>query len=333
MIFREGDPSDYFYLITSGRVRRITNRPPERFQRYVSVEQELSTGDYFGTSAILGTGDRRRHSTMVAVTDVSVVRLGRDDFEAGQTLGEGRMFSGDARTASHGASSSSSSSGKRRSSSEPLSEQPPQTQRGRALSGGEYAEHIRASTSGSKPPPTLSGSVHRDPNHTAASSLLPPRSKTANSAGRSAMRSLRFIKMMSNHEQRKYGKGDTLFREGEDAHEMFIITSGLVQVALQGKDGKVQTVGQRAWRVLWRDVVPCVKPRNSTLLSEEAVRSSACHARVPRVGSRSWDVAQDILALSDRHSKEKERRKNFSRTRMRRAAMRMRTMHRERCAR
>ena len=29
----------------------------------------------------------------------------------------------------------------------------------------------------------------------------------------------------------------------------------------------------------------------------------------------SWDVAQDILALSDRHSKEKERRKNFSRTR------------------
>ena len=142
MIFREGDPSDYFYLITSGRVRRITNRPPERFQRYVSVEQELSTGDYFGTSAILGTGDRRRHSTMVAVTDVSVVRLGRDDFEAGQTLGEGRMFSGDARTASHGASSSSSS-GKRRSSSEPLSEQ----QRRRRKEGARCLAESTLSTS------------------------------------------------------------------------------------------------------------------------------------------------------------------------------------------
>ena len=318
MIFREGDPSDYFYLITSGRVRRITNRPPERFQRYVSVEQELSTGDYFGTSAILGTGDRRRHSTMVAVTDVSVVRLGRDDFEAGQTLGEGRMVSGGARTASHGASSSSSS-GKRRSSSEPLSEQQPQTQRGRALSGGEYAEHIRASTSGSKPPPTLSGSVHRDPNHTAASSLLPPRSKTANSAGRSAMRSLRFIKMMSNHEQRKYGKGDTLFREGEDAHEMFIITSGLVQVALQGKDGKVQTVGQRGLGECCGET-SCLasKPRNSTVtcISEEGCEVF-CVSREEFLAlvRGSWDVAQDILALSDRHSKEKERRKNFSRTR------------------
>ena len=29
----------------------------------------------------------------------------------------------------------------------------------------------------------------------------------------------------------------------------------------------------------------------------------------------SWDVAQDLLALSDRHSKEKERRVNFRRTR------------------
>ena len=29
----------------------------------------------------------------------------------------------------------------------------------------------------------------------------------------------------------------------------------------------------------------------------------------------SWDVAQDILAVSDRHSKEKERRVNFRRTR------------------
>ena len=38
-----------------------------------------------GTSAILGSGERKRHSTMVAVTDVRVVRLGREEFEAGNT--------------------------------------------------------------------------------------------------------------------------------------------------------------------------------------------------------------------------------------------------------
>ena len=84
VIFREGDPSDYFYLITSGRVRRITRKAPEKYENLVSVEEELGTGDYFGTSAILGSGERKRHSTMIAVTDVRVVRLGRDEFEAGQ---------------------------------------------------------------------------------------------------------------------------------------------------------------------------------------------------------------------------------------------------------
>lgn len=34
--------------------------------------QELVPGDYFGTSAILGWGERLRHSTMEAVTDVQV---------------------------------------------------------------------------------------------------------------------------------------------------------------------------------------------------------------------------------------------------------------------
>ena len=29
----------------------------------------------------------------------------------------------------------------------------------------------------------------------------------------------------------------------------------------------------------------------------------------------SWDVAQDLLAVSERHSKERERRANFQRTR------------------
>ena len=37
--------------------------------------------------------------------------------------------------------------------------------------------------------------------------------------------------------------GAAQFREGEDAHEMYIITSGRVQVALQGKDGRTHTIG------------------------------------------------------------------------------------------
>ena len=37
----------------------------------IPADEELGPGDYFGTSAILGSG--QRHSTMVAVTDVQVV--------------------------------------------------------------------------------------------------------------------------------------------------------------------------------------------------------------------------------------------------------------------
>ena len=44
----------------------------------IPADEELGPGDYFGTSAILGSG--QRHSTMVAVTDVQVLALGRDDF-------------------------------------------------------------------------------------------------------------------------------------------------------------------------------------------------------------------------------------------------------------
>ena len=151
------------------------------------------------------------------------------------------------------------------------------------------------------------------------------------------MRSLRFIKMMSNHEQRKYGKGDTLFREGEDAHEMFIITSGLVQVALQGKDGKVQTVGQRGLGECCGET-SCLasKPRNSTVtcISEEGCEVFCV--------SREEFLALVRGAGTSRRTSSRcrigtRRRRSGGRTLaargMRRAAMRMRTMQRERCAR
>ena len=48
LIWQEGQPSDYFYLITSGKVRRITQKPPDRFANYVAAQEELVAGDYFG---------------------------------------------------------------------------------------------------------------------------------------------------------------------------------------------------------------------------------------------------------------------------------------------
>ena len=58
------------------------------------TEEYLHAGDYFGTSAILGSGQRTRHSTLTAVTDVSVVALSKDDFEIDGTDGERRLSSG-----------------------------------------------------------------------------------------------------------------------------------------------------------------------------------------------------------------------------------------------
>ena len=275
VIFREGDPSDYFYLITSGRVRRITQKPPERFENFVAnPAEELEAGDYFGTSAILGTGERKRHSTMIAVTDVRVVRLGRDEFEAGHGLGDGRSLSGGA--------SRRSSSEPRRSSSEPLKPPPLPSPDGRAPelsarpSGRSTisAAAVAAAVATTPPHPSAAHRPDAAASSAGSSSLMPPRSKTAASAGRSAMRSLRFIKMMSNHEQRGYTRGDTLFREGEDAHEMYIITSGRVQVALQGKDGRVHTIGQRgAGECCGETSCLSHKPRNSTVtcVSDECV--------------------------------------------------------------
>ena len=147
---------------------------------------------------------------------------------------------------------------------------------------------------------------------------MPPR-RTSASASRSAMRSLRFIKLMSNNEQRRYERGDTLFREGDDASHMFIITAGRVQVACQGKDGRVHTIGQReAGECCGETSCLSHKPRNSTVTCvSEGGCEVYCVTREDFLSlvRGSWDVAQDLVALSDKHNKEKERRKQFRRTR------------------
>ena len=133
------------------------------------------------------------------------------------------------------------------------------------------------------------------------------------------LRSLRFIKMMSNNEQRRYGCGENIFREGEDARHMFIITSGRVQVACEGKDGRRYTIGQRgAGECCGETSCLSHKPRNSTVtcVSDEGCECM-CISREDFLAlvRGSWDVAQDLVAVSERHKKEKARRVNFRRTR------------------
>jgi len=289
VIFREGEPSDYFYLITSGRVRRINRPPPARYQEFVASQEELCAGDYFGTSAILGSGERKRHSTMIAVTDVRVVRLGRDDFEAGQSI--------DGRTTSGGRSVSDVS----RSISEP--------------NGPVSSSSSDGSTNaGASSPRARRAGMQRD-----SSSSLGPARRPPFNASRSVLRSLRFINMMSNNEQRRYGRGDTLFREGEDARHMFIITSGRVQVACEGRDGRRKMIGQRgAGECCGETSCLSHKPRNSTVTCvSEGGCEVMCVTREDFLAlvRGSWDVAQDLIAVSERHEKEKERRVNFRRTR------------------
>ena len=124
VIFSEGD----LRLLLPphvGQVRRTSRRPrpgadgyaatdslETKVQSWMPTEEYLHAGDYFGTSAILGSGQRTRHSTLTAVTDVSVVALSKDDFEIDGTDGERRLSSG------YAAPGAGSGSGARRASRE-----------------------------------------------------------------------------------------------------------------------------------------------------------------------------------------------------------------------
>jgi CRP-like cAMP-binding protein len=125
--------------------------------------------------------------------------------------------------------------------------------------------------------------------------------------------------MMSNHEQWQYGPGDELFHEGDNATHMYILRSGKVQVACQGKDGRTHIVGTRgAGETCGETSCLSNKPRNVTVkcISGEGCEVF-CVSREDflQLVRGSWDVAQDLVAVAERHSKEKERRVNFRRTR------------------
>lgn len=77
IIFRQGDPSDKFYIITKGQVDVL--RTDKRNSREVQVAR-LGEGQYFGEIGVLGRTERT--ATVKAATDVECLALNRDVFKS-----------------------------------------------------------------------------------------------------------------------------------------------------------------------------------------------------------------------------------------------------------
>lgn len=76
VVVKQGDPGDYYYIISRGRCK-VTRKIPE-----TGVEiklTELRSGDSFGEESLLG--DSVRNATITMLTDGSLMRLSRADFE------------------------------------------------------------------------------------------------------------------------------------------------------------------------------------------------------------------------------------------------------------
>jgi CRP-like cAMP-binding protein/Fe-S-cluster-containing hydrogenase component 2 len=73
IICQEGCPGDAFYIISRGQVR-VTHTTGKR-QRILAY---LHDDDFFGEGALLA--ERHRDASVIALTDVEVLRLSRDDF-------------------------------------------------------------------------------------------------------------------------------------------------------------------------------------------------------------------------------------------------------------
>ncbi len=76
VVVKQGDAGDYYYIISRGRCK-VTRKVPE-----TGVEiklTELRSGDSFGEEALLG--DSVRNATVTMLTDGSLMRLSRVDFE------------------------------------------------------------------------------------------------------------------------------------------------------------------------------------------------------------------------------------------------------------
>ena len=123
---------------------------------------------------------------------------------------------------------------------------------------------------------------------------------------------------MSLHERQRYDHGEQLFHEGETASSMFIIKSGRVEVSCRGADGRSNRIGQRGSEESCGET-SCLlhKPRATTVtcISDEGCEA-LCVSRDDFLNlvRGSWDVRQNLINISERHRREKQRRVSFRRT-------------------
>jgi rhodanese-related sulfurtransferase len=75
-VIRQGDEGDYFYVITRGRCVVTRETPLNREGIRLA---ELGVGESFGEEALVS--DARRNATVTMLTDGSLVRLGKQDFQ------------------------------------------------------------------------------------------------------------------------------------------------------------------------------------------------------------------------------------------------------------
>ena len=78
-IFSEGDAADGFHLLLKGSVEVLKRTPNGREARLATIGQ----GEYFGENALLSGKQTRRNATVRCLEPVEVLRLSREDFEAG----------------------------------------------------------------------------------------------------------------------------------------------------------------------------------------------------------------------------------------------------------
>lgn len=76
VIFRQGDPGDFVYVITDGQVEIVREEP----RGEEKVINRLGPGEYFGEMALISNAPRT--ATVRAITRVKAVALARDDFTA-----------------------------------------------------------------------------------------------------------------------------------------------------------------------------------------------------------------------------------------------------------
>jgi len=75
VVIKQGDDGDYFYVLTKGRCC-VTRETPLNKEGIKLAE--LNVGDTFGEEALIS--ECKRNATITMITDGSVMRLGKDDF-------------------------------------------------------------------------------------------------------------------------------------------------------------------------------------------------------------------------------------------------------------